>query len=88
MFYTYILYSDRYDRYYTGHAEDLKARLTRHNNKMVSATKNFAPWRIVYYEEFEEKILAITRELEIKKKKSRKYIEFLLNSGTGRHVPI
>jgi len=78
MYYTYILYSDKHDRYYIGHCEVLSARLLRHNNKMVTATRNFVPWRIVYYEEYSTKLEANRRELAIKKMKSRKYIENLI----------
>jgi len=79
MFVTYILYSRNNDRYYIGHTEDLAARLIRHNEGRVPSTKNFRPWDCVYFEEFETKIEANRRELEIKKKKSRKYLESLID---------
>jgi putative endonuclease len=78
MFVTYILYSESKDRYYVGHTEDLETRLTYHNNGRVKSTKNFRPWICVYFEKFETKLEANRRELEIKKKKSRKYLEFLI----------
>jgi putative endonuclease len=89
MYYTYIIYSTKFDRFYVGHSEDVAARLVRHNNKAVSSTKSYIPWQIVYYEEFSSRVEASNRELEIKKKKSRKYIEFLIDGGgTGSHVAI
>jgi putative endonuclease len=88
MFCTYILYSASFDRYYIGHCENTTARLFRHNNKMVPSTKPTVPWHLVYYEEYTSRAEASRRELEIKKKKSRKYIEWLIVNGTGRHVPI
>ena len=78
MFFTYILYSAKYDRYYIGHCEDMNKRLYRHNSKMVTATKNFIPWEIVYYEQFESRIEANKTELYIKRMKSRKYVEKLI----------
>lgn len=78
MFYTYILYSTSYDRYYVGHCEDLKKRLHRHNNKLVSSTKRFTPWIIVYYETSITRLDTSRRELAIKKMKSRIYIESLI----------
>ena len=80
MYFVYILYSKRHDRYYVGHCEDLNIRLTRHNNKGVPSTKFYTPWILVYSEKFETRSLASVREKEIKNKKSRKYIEFLINS--------
>ncbi len=78
MFFTYILYSINYDRFYIGHCENLEMRLQRHNQKIVASTKNYVPWECVYFEIFPARINANQRELEIKKKKSRKYIEWLL----------
>ncbi len=78
MFYTYILYSIIQDRFYIGHCKNLEMRLQRHNQRMVISTKNYVPWVCVYFESFGDRISANRRELEIKNKKSRKYIEWLL----------
>ncbi|MBL7778087.1 MAG: GIY-YIG nuclease family protein [Chitinophagales bacterium] len=78
MFYTYILYSQSADRFYVGSCQDLNTRLLRHNSSAVPSTKAFAPWKIVYYETFENRADAIKREREIKSKKSRKYIHRLV----------
>ena len=89
MFYTYILYTAKFDRFYIGQCKNIAARLIRHNNRVVPSTKPYVPWELVYYEEYSSRAEASNREVEIKKKKSRKYIEFLVNGGgTGRHVPI
>ncbi len=88
MYFIYILYSKDFDRYYVGQCEDLKERLKRHNAGAVPSTKSYAPWEMVHTESFSTRAIAMQRETEIKKKKSRKYIEFLIGVGTGRHVPI
>jgi len=89
MFYTYILYSAKHDRFYIGQCEDVAARLLRHNNSGVPSTKPYIPWQLASYEEYTSRAEASKRELEIKNKKSRKYIEFLANGGgLGRHVPM
>ena len=78
MFYTYILQSEKSGRYYIGHAEDIDKRLERHNTGKVTATRNKGPWVIKYYEEYETKTLANSRELYIKSMKSRVFIEKLI----------
>jgi putative endonuclease len=78
MFYLYILYSQNFDRYYVGHCEDLQKRLLRHNSKGVPSTKAYIPWKLVYTEKYNSRSEAATREKEIKNKKSRKYIEYLI----------
>ena len=79
MYYLYILYSKDFDRYYVGHCEDLSIRLDRHNCKGVPSTKPYVPWELVYSERYITRSQASVREKEIKNKKSRKYIEFLIN---------
>ncbi|HPE57988.1 MAG TPA: GIY-YIG nuclease family protein [Bacteroidales bacterium] len=62
MFYTYVLYSDSHDKTYTGFTSDLQKRLNAHNDDRNSGwTKNFRPWRIVYYETYESKKDAMKR---------------------------
>ena len=80
MFYTYIIYSKLTDKYYVGYTQDLKLRLERHNSGWSRSTKSGVPWELVYNEKFETKSEAIKRENEIKREKSRKYIEELINN--------
>ena len=83
MHYVYILQSEKTGKFYTGNCEDIDVRLTRHNAGATPSTASGRPWKLVYYEEFELKSDAIKREYEIKRKKSRKYIEFLISSADG-----
>ena len=78
MFVTYISQSQKSERYYIGHTQDILIRLSYHNDGRVKATKNKGPWVLVYKEEYETKLEANRRELEIKSKKSRRYIESLI----------
>jgi putative endonuclease len=79
MAYCYILHSAKLDKYYVGACTDLNRRLFEHNIGHSKFTKIGCPWVLNYFEEYENLTLAKKRELEIKKKKSRKYIESLLN---------
>ena len=79
-FYTYVLYSEARNRYYVGSTFDLQIRLSQHNSGMNKSTKSGIPWKIMYYEIFETYSLAVSREFQIKKKKSRKYIEWIISS--------
>ena len=79
--FTYILYSKKIDRYYVGSTNDLEWSLERHNMGWGRYTKKGIPWRIVYSEKYDTKPEALKREKEIKRKKSRKYIEGVINAG-------
>lgn len=78
MYHIYILYSESLDRYYVGNTSDLEIRLIRHNKGDSRFTKSGIPWVIVYSEEFETRSEAMSREHQIKKWKSRKMIEKLI----------
>jgi len=67
MYYYYILYSEKFDRYYYGHSSNVDLRLDRHNNGWTKSTKSGIPRKIVYYETFSTKGEAIKRELEVKR---------------------
>lgn len=55
---------------YTGWTNDLKKRVKTHNaGKGAKYTKTRLPVELVYYEEYEEKGEALSRELSIKKLK-------------------
>jgi putative endonuclease len=80
-FYVYILQSMKDFSFYIGQTKDLQARLKKHNEGLSKYTSSKAPWNLVYFEELDSRIMALKREKEIKAKKSRKYIEYLILKG-------
>ena len=81
MFYTYILYSEKFDRYYIGQTNDLDKRVERHNNGYVRSTKAYIPWKLVYSEVFETRSESMQRETALKKLKSKQAIQELLDAS-------
>ncbi|HEX5154845.1 MAG TPA: GIY-YIG nuclease family protein [Parafilimonas sp.] len=79
-FYVYILYAASAGKYYVGQTENLEERLFRHTNSGSKSTKFTNDWKLVYTETFSTRVEAVKRETEIKNKKSRKYIEWLISS--------
>jgi len=65
--YTYILYSEKLDKYYVGSCINLERRLYEHNIGHSKFTSSGIPWKIVYTEEFET--TASARQRGIKNKK-------------------
>ncbi|GAB4189034.1 MAG: hypothetical protein Kow00108_25360 [Calditrichia bacterium] len=84
MWYIYIIYSHSIDKFYVGYSDDPELRLKRHNMGWGRFTKRGIPWESVYLEKFDSKSGAIKREREIKKMKSRSYIENLIKNAGGR----
>lgn len=84
MFYFYVLKSEKDGSYYVGYTKDLKDRLNRHNLSQSISTRARIPWEVIYFEKFNNKIGAIRRERQVKKGKSRKYIERLIKRGMAQ----
>jgi putative endonuclease len=84
IFFVYIIYSPALDRFYVGYTSDFSKRLFEHNSGFSDFTAKTTDWQLKYKESFPERSLAIAREKQIKRKKSTKYIEWLIDSnGAG-----
>jgi putative endonuclease len=83
-FHAYILYSPSLDRFYVGHTGVLpEERLRKHLSNHRGFTSRAKDWTIFHTEPFPSKSAAYAREMEIKRKKSRKYIESLHKDRSG-----
>ena len=80
MYHVYILYSEKLNRFYVGYSNNLQRRLGEHNRKKGKYTDAGIPWVLKYSEEFESKTEAQTREKYLKSRKSKKFIEQLINN--------
>jgi len=74
-YYVYIIKSKEGYRY-TSITENLERRLSQHNNKSLSLwTKRGSNWKIVYFEEFNNRIDALKREKWLKSGVGRDYLK-------------
>ncbi len=73
-FFTYILFSEKLQRYYVGHTKDMANRLREHNAGETRSTRQGIPWRIIHTETFSSRSEAMFRELQIKKRGIRRYL--------------
>jgi putative endonuclease len=80
-FHTYVLRSLSTGRFYIGHTGNLPKRIAQHNSNRVSSLKNRGPWELVYTEEYPTRAGASQRERQIKRMKSRRWIEQLLRAS-------
>jgi putative endonuclease len=79
MFYVYIIFSATANKYYVGSCQNVQQRLDDHLNSRSKYTKMVKDWEFTYTESFETRSQAYQREMEIKKKKSRVFIENLIH---------
>ena len=87
MFYTYVLYSELYDRIYIGQTNNISIRLEKHNSGKVNSTKAYLPWKMIHYENFQNRTEAMKREKELKSHKGRDFIQKILLNGRIRRLP-
>jgi len=82
MFYIYILYSLKANKYYVGFTSDVNRRLEEHNDtsRVNKYTSKYHPWELVmYFEVSQNRGEALIIERFIKKQKSRVFLEKLIS---------
>ncbi len=67
MFYVYILKSKLDDNLYIGSTNDLRRRLSEHNEGKNRSTKHRIPFELRYYESYQSESDARKREFNLKK---------------------
>ncbi|MBA2250928.1 MAG: GIY-YIG nuclease family protein [Chitinophagaceae bacterium] len=84
--FTYILFSEKLNKYYVGACTNIQSRLYEHNIGHSTFKKTGLPWKLVYSEEYDSLPDAKMREKQIKKMKSRKYIEDIIENGIASRL--
>lgn len=75
MYYTYVFYSLRDNKKYTGHTKDLKIRFDQHCKGLVKSTKDRRPLELIYYEACLEEWDAVRREKYFKSFQGKMFIK-------------
>jgi putative endonuclease len=79
-FFTYILFSEKLNKFYIGHTNDLERRVNEHNCGFSKSTTSGIPWKLIYSKSFSTKSESYAFERKIKSMKSRKFIIDLVDS--------
>ena len=69
-YYVYILYSQKFDKYYYGQTQNLEERLKRHNAGSEKYTKTYLPWVLFAWKICNTRADAIMMERKLKNLKS------------------
>jgi len=73
-------------RFYIGYTTNLERRIKEHQTGLGRWTKDKGPWKLVYFEEFENDTDARKREIKLKKAKNKTYLTWLTTNGPGNSV--
>ena len=66
MYYVYLIHSKTLGQYYIGQTNDLRRRLLEHNSGESKWTSRANDWKLIYYEAFTSRSLAMNREHKLK----------------------
>jgi len=78
-FTVYLLWSERIQKYYTGHTECISRRITEHNRGKNRSTVKGMPWEITCLQEVSSLQEAIKLESKIKKRGAGRFLDDILN---------
>ncbi|MGW8314713.1 MAG: GIY-YIG nuclease family protein [Bacteroidales bacterium] len=77
-YFVYVLYSISHRRFYFGSSENPLKRLKSHNDPRNKGwTKRYAPWKLIYTEEFMNKRDALIKERWLKTGTGRDFVKLL-----------
>ena len=77
MYTTYILYSSKVNKFYTGQTADMAKRLEEHNRGKTQFMANGTPWKIIYAVELSSRKEAMKLEKLIKKRGAARFLKDL-----------
>jgi len=80
-FVVYILYSEKFNKTYTGFTSNLIERFKSHNNLSTKGyTLKFRPWIVIHIEFFNSKTEVIKREKYLKSGIGREFIQNIIKN--------
>ncbi len=76
-FFVYIIYSEKFDKYYIGQTNNFNERFERHNNGYEGFTKPYRPWRKILVLEKSNRSDAMDLERKLKNLSKQRLINFI-----------
>ena len=78
-FVVYILYSEKFNKNYTGYTSNLIERFKSHNSLETKGyTLKFRPWKVIHVEFFDSKSDAMKKEKYLKSGIGREFIQNII----------
>ena len=76
-FFVYILYSEKFDRFYIGQTNDIQERLRRHNSGYELATAPYKPWEMKLFIRKSSRKDSMALEKKLKNLSRMRIVEFI-----------
>ncbi len=82
-YYVYILYTEKFDKFYIGQTNNIFDRLQRHNSGSEKATKPYVPWILLWYTEKPSRAEAMILEKKLKNLSKERLHQFIQKYSKG-----
>ncbi|MFA7244158.1 MAG: GIY-YIG nuclease family protein [Patescibacteria group bacterium] len=76
----YILVSKNAPKTYIGVTSDIEKRISEHNSGSNAYTRKYKPWKLFYSEKFDDRSVALKREIYLKSHAGRNFIKKLFQN--------
>ncbi|MFA5813736.1 MAG: GIY-YIG nuclease family protein [Patescibacteria group bacterium] len=88
MFFIYIMYNLKHDKFYIGQTYSIKKRITEHKTGQGNYTSRYdGEWLYLYSESFSTRAEAMQREKYFKSLKNKEYLkEFIRSQRNNKHA--
>ena len=80
MYFIYVLQSLKDRKLYVGYTTDLNQRIEKHNSGSVSSTKGRRPFKLIFFEGYQDKGDALRRESYLKTNEGKKMLRRMLRN--------
>jgi putative endonuclease len=89
MYFLYVIESEINKFLYVGITNDINKRLKEHNSGKTKSTKGYTPWKLVYSENFENRLDARKKEIYYKSGCGKEYLKSIIrpHSSTDTCLP-
>lgn len=74
-YYTYVLKSLNNGDIYIGSTSNIEVRLSRHNKGLVRSTKDYKPWQLLEYYEYNSRSEAVQKEYFLKQHQQKEILK-------------
>jgi putative endonuclease len=85
-YYTYILQSQKDNKFYIGYTSNLKQRLKDHCDGKNTSTKSRRPFKLIYYEDHLSKKDSMRREKYFKTEKGKSSLRQMLRDSLSCQI--
>jgi putative endonuclease len=82
-YFVYIIFSEKYNKYYIGQTNDFNQRLLRHNLGQNESTKPYRPWKLLLTIEKKSRAEAVQLEKKLKNLTKIRLNQFIIKNSNN-----